>query len=173
MESATNVLREHYRHVLVRAVYGNAYVRVRFKADEVPGIYFNKTQSQLEAWQKNGGTLLTWKNNNKEGAHDAIVVVECPKSIEILYKAIQPTRYVGVIYDPPKWVWTANEEDLRRRAKPMQLQKRLDDLAQISVYVKRLPDFTPASLPVPEESSRPSAAPSSHEDAAHSPRKTC
>src|SRR5229473_1864521 len=104
MEAATNLLLAHFRQVLVRAAYDN-YVRIRFRADDVNGgeVYFNRVPSQKKKWHEKGGALITWRNDNREGPHDAIVFAECPKSFGLILQAIKQTRVLGVIYEPPSW----------------------------------------------------------------------
>jgi hypothetical protein len=147
MESAANLLVKHYRQVLVYAAYDN-YVRIRFRADKLrdPRCYFNKVLSQRRAWEKTGGALITWRNDGKEGAHDAILFVECPKSMERLVAAISPTRSIGVIYDPPSW--RQHEQQIQRRfhERPNKFKKAMSRLAVVQEFVGRLPEFNPYHL---------------------------
>lgn len=142
MEWATNLLLEHFRKVLVRAAYDN-YVRIRFRADDVTGrLYFGKVPSQFRKWEENGGALITWKNNNREGAHDAIVFVECPKSLKSLERASVNTVSLGVIYEPP--TWRLHEQQIIKRH-PHGSRKRsrqLEKLALMRYFVEHLPELT-------------------------------
>lgn len=147
MEWATDVLLEHFHEVLVRAAYDN-YVRIRFRADDVkdPRFYFGKVPSQLAKWRKTGGALLTWRNDNREGKHDAIVLAECPKSLTLLQRFTANTRYVGVIYMPPTW---RNHEQQIIKRHPEGSRKRarlLEKLATMRYFAEHLPELTRPSL---------------------------
>ena len=143
MESAANLLVKHCRQVLVFAAYDN-YVRIRFRADKMrdPRCYFNKVPSQRLAWEKNGGALITWRNDGTEGQHDAILFVECPKSIERLVAAIKPTRLLGVIYEPP--TWRQHEQQIAKRFsdRPNKFKKHMKRLRVMQDFVARLPEFS-------------------------------
>ncbi len=143
MESAANLLVKHCRQVLVFAAYDN-YVRIRFRADKLrdPRCYFNRVPSQRTAWEKNGGALITWRNDGKEGAHDAILFVECPKSIERLVASIAPTRFIGVIYEPPSWRQHEQQIARRFRDRPNKFKKHTKRLRVMQDFVGRLPEFT-------------------------------
>ena len=148
MESAANVLLSHFKHVLVRAAYDN-YVRIRFRADAVRNgrVYFNKVVSQHKSWRETGGALITWKNSNLEGPCDAIVLVECPKSLDALYRAIKNTASVAVIYEPPSW--RQHEQQIAKRHKekhPRKSARQLERLVMIQDFVQRLPEFTKRRL---------------------------
>lgn len=140
MESAANLLVKHCCHVLVRAAYDN-YVRIRFRADDLrdPRCYFNKVPSQHKRWRETGGALITWRNSNLEGPHDAILFVECPKSMEALHAAVQSTGKVGVIYEPPSW--RQHEQQIARRhlEKPGKFKRQMKRLQIVREFVEMLP----------------------------------
>jgi hypothetical protein len=143
MEWAANVLLEQFRMVLIRAAYDN-YVRIRFRADDVKDkrLYFGKVPSQFRKWREKGGALITWKNNNREGEHDAIVFVECPKSLKELERASVNTKSVGVIYAPP--TWRMHEQQIIKRH-PHGSRKRARQLEKLSLmryFVEHLPELT-------------------------------
>ena len=144
MEWASNVLLERFHLVLIRAAYDN-YVRIRFRADDVDEahkLYFGRVPSQFSKWRETGGALLTWRNDNKEGKHDAIVFVECPKSLKALERASVNTRSVGVIYEPP--TWRQHEHQIIRRH-PQESRKRarqLEKLALMRYFIEHLPELT-------------------------------
>ncbi len=147
MEWSANVLLEHFRMVLVRAAYDN-YVRIRFRADDIEDqrLYFGKVPSQFSKWRENGGALLTWRNDNKEDAHDAILFVECPKSLKALERASVNTRLVGVIYEPP--TWRLHEQQIIKRH-PHGTRKRdrqLEKLSLMRYFVEHLPELTRVRL---------------------------
>lgn len=143
MEWATDLLLEHFREVLVRAAYDN-YVRIRFRADDVKDsrFYFGKVPSQFAGWRRTGGALLTWRNDNREGPHDAIVLAECPKSIRLLERFTASTRYVGVIYMPPTW---RNHEQQIIKRHPEGSRKRVRQLKNLEImryFAEHLPELT-------------------------------
>lgn len=143
MEWSANLLLEHFRLVLIRAAYDN-YVRIRFRADDVedPRLYFGKVPSQFAKWRANGGALITWRNSNREGAHDAIIFVECPKSLKEMERASVNTRSVGVVYAPP--TWRLHEQQIIKRH-PHGSRKRarqLEKLALMRYFVEHLPELT-------------------------------
>lgn len=143
-EWATRILLEHFKHVLVRAHYDN-YTRIRFRADDVQPLYFNKVPSQHRLWQERGGALLTWKSSDKEGAHDAIVFAECPKDLRIIERAMKNTAFIGVVYLPP--TWRPHEETIqhRHRYRPRKLaraMRRLDAIKSLEI----LPVLTKKSI---------------------------
>ncbi len=178
MESAANLLVKHFRQVLVRACY-DSHIRIRFRADKLidPRVYFNKVPTQLRKWEKNGGVLITWKNKNQEGPHDAIVFVECPRRLETIVDACKNTRSVGVIYDPPTWRMFEETIQKRHAARPVKIARHMRRLAATLAFVERLPFFTqraltnllrssPAAAPLssssparPEGAARPSGTP--------------
>lgn len=167
MESAANLLVKHYRHVLVRAAYDN-YVRIRFRADDLrdPRCYFNKVPSQHKRWRETGGALITWRNSNLEGPHDAILFVECPKSMEALHAAVQTTRSVGVIYEPPSWRQHEQQLAKRHADKPAKFKRQMKRLQIVREFVEMLPVFSPPRLrSVLAAASRSSGAPASREAA--------
>jgi hypothetical protein len=165
MEQAANLLVKHYRLVLVRAAYDN-YVRIRFRADDLTDArcYFNKVESQHTSWLKNGGALITWKNTNREGPHDAIVFVACPKSLQALSEARVSTKSLGVIYEPTSW--RNHEQQLAKRFKdrhPRKHQRAFERLEYMKLFVSGLPEFTQerlySLLPAPAAQSQSSDAP--------------
>ena len=165
MESATNLLVKHCRHVLVRAAYDN-YVRIRFRADDLrdPRCYFNKVPSQHRFWRKNGGVLITWRNTNLEGPHDAIVFAECPKSIDALHAAIQSTSTIGVIYEPPSWRQHEQQIVKRHFTKPGKFKRQMRRLQIVREFVEMLPEFSRHRLlSVLAASARSSRAPEQRE----------
>ena len=181
MESAANILIHRVRRVLVRAAYDN-HVRIRFRADSLrdPRVFFGKVPSQRKKWQEKGGALISWRNDNREGEHEAIVLVECPKTIEVLYRAIKPTLMVGVVYVPPSWNPHEEQIEWRYRKRPVWKKERaLERLAIVREFVEQLPPFTRerlahllrARLAQPQSSSL--SSPGSPASAAHSPNKTC
>lgn len=144
MESAANLLVKHFKLVLVRAAYDN-YVRIRFRADDLrdPRCYFNKVSSQRKRWHETGGALITWKNNNLEGPHDVILFVECPKSIDAIYRAVQNTATLGVIYEPPSW--RNHEQQIAKRHKdkhPRKFVRQFERLRITQAFVETLPEFS-------------------------------
>lgn len=147
MEREANRLVAQFRHVLVRAVYDN-YVRIRFRADAMrdPRLFFNKVPSQHKRWLERGGALITWRNTNKEGPHDAIILVECPRSVEALFKACAATRTVGVIYEPPSWRHHEATIMKRHGKRPAKLRRHLRRLEVMRSFVSQLPVFTPGRL---------------------------
>lgn len=169
MEWAANQLVRTVRHVLVRAAYDND-IRVRFRADDLddPRCYFNKVASQHKRWRENGGALITWKNNNLEGPCDAILLVECPKSIDAIWRAVKNTRVLGVVYDPP--TWRPFEEQIRKRhagKHPRKCARQIERLEIVRALVERLPVFSrPALSRALAASSRLSCAPEQSEAAA-------
>jgi len=143
MEWAADVLLEHFREVLIWCAYDN-YVRIRFRADDLKDerLYFGRVPSQFSRWRKTGGALITWRNDNKEGAHDAIVFAECPKSLRALEKATVNTRSIGVIYQPPSW---RNHEQQIIKRHPLGSRKRARQLEKLSLmryFVEHLPELT-------------------------------
>lgn len=147
MESAANLLVKHFRQVLVRASYEN-HVRIRFRADDLrdPRCFFNKVSSQRKKWEERGGALITWRDDNREGPHDAILFVECPKSMEHLYRAQLATRTVGVVYEPPTWKPFVDLLHWRHSEHPAKLKRQLERLEIIRAFVEALPPFTPKRL---------------------------
>lgn len=147
MESAANLLVKHYRQVLVFAAYDN-YVRIRFRADKLrdPRCYFNRVPSQRKAWAEQGGALITWRNDGKEGPHDAILFIECPKSMERLVASIAPTRSIGVIYEPPSWRQHEQQIAKRFQDKPNKFKKHMKRLRIVQEFVGRLPEFSRSRL---------------------------
>ncbi len=148
MEWAANVLLERFRQVLIYAAYDN-YVRIRFRADDVDEahkLYFGRVPSQFSKWRATGGALITWRNDCKEGPHDATVFAECPKSLKALEKASRNTQLLGVIYEPPSW--RQHEQQIIRRH-PEGSRKRsrqLEKLALMRYFVEHLPELTRARL---------------------------
>lgn len=168
MEWAANVLVELCGKVLVRAAYEvSDKMRIRFRADrlEDPRCFFNKVPSQRKRWHDRGGALITWRNRNDEGPHAAILFVECPKSMEQIYRATLTTSTVGVIYEPP--TWRPLEETLSKRhdGKPAKLNRQMERLRIVQAYVEALPEFSRQRLVrlllAREEASRSSSAPES------------
>jgi hypothetical protein len=148
MESAANLLLRNFRHVLIRAAYDN-YTRIRFRADDVedPRVYFGKANvpSQIKKWRETGGALITWRNTNLEGPHDAILFVECPKTMSAIRGATRNTAHVGVIYIPPSWRLHDETLAYRHRDRPVKLaraQRRMEEVKALEL----LPELTPASL---------------------------
>ena len=146
-ETAANRLLAHFNHVLVQAHYDNDDAqRIRFRADLVthPRIYFGKVPSQIVQWRKRGGLLISWRRvDAKEGPHDALLFMECPKSIEGIYKAAHLTRHLGVIYLPP--TWRVHEETIIRRHKnahPSKFRRQMKRLEIVRDYVNSLPILT-------------------------------
>lgn len=143
MESSANLLVKHCQRVLVRAAYDN-YVRIRFRADMLkdPRCYFNKVASQRKRWDEGGGALITWRNDNREGAHEAILFAECPKSIDALYRAAQSTAILGVVYEPPTWRQHEQQIVKRHTGKPGKLKRQMERLRIVRVFVETLPELT-------------------------------
>ena len=174
MESAANRLVKHFRQVLIRASYENQ-VRIRFRADDLrdPRCFFNKVPSQRRKWEELGGALITWRDNNLEGPHDAILFVECPKSMEHLYRAQLATRMVGVVYEPPTWKPFVDLLHWRHSDHPAKLRRQLERLEIIRAFVAMLPPFTPLRLKTllraRAASSRSSSSPELRGAAAPSP----
>ncbi len=146
MESAANLLLRHFRHVLIRAAYDN-YTRIRFRADDVEDerVYFAKVESQIKKWRDNGGALITWKNTNQEGPHDAILFVECPKTMWAIHRATRNTAHVGVIYIPPSWRLHDETLAYRHRSRPVKLARAQRRMEQVKA-LELLPEITAASL---------------------------
>ncbi len=147
MEPAANLLVKHFRQVLIRASYEN-HTRIRFRADDLrdPRCFFNKTASQRKKWEERGGALITWRDDNREGPHDAILYVECPKSMEHLYRAQLATRTIGVVYEPPTWAPFDALLHWRHHEHPAKLRRQLERLEIMKGFVAQLPQFTPARL---------------------------
>ena len=143
MESAANLLVKHCRHVVVRAAYDN-YVRIRFRADSMidPRCYFNKVPSQFKKWRETGGALISWRNRVTEGPYDAIVLAECPASMEIMLRLIEQTTTLAVIYEPPSW--KLHEEKIERRfsGRPNKLRKHRMRLHVMRTFMANLPVFS-------------------------------
>lgn len=179
MESAANILVNSVPRVLVRAAYDNN-VRIRFRADALkdPRVFFGKVPSQRKKWQERGGALISWRNDNREGEHEAIVIVECPKSMEVLYRAIKPSKLLGVVYVPPSWTPHENQIEWRFRKKPQWKKERaLERFAIVREFVESLPPFTKARcrhlLRARAAASPQSFSPESPAGAARSLHKTC
>lgn len=147
MEWAADVLLERFRLVLIRAAYDN-YVRVRFRADDVKNgmVYFGRVPSQFSRWREKGGALITWLNNNKEGPHDSILLVECPKTLRMIKNATANTRCVGVVYVPPSWRQHEQQIMKRQQHRPARLKRQLEKLGDVRYMVERLPELTRARL---------------------------
>lgn len=159
MESAANLLVKNFRHVLVRAAYDN-YVRIRFRADAMidPRCYFNKVPSQFKKWRETGGVLVSWKNIANEGPHDALVIAECPASMEIFLKLIQDTGTLAVIYEPPTWRQHEQKVERRFSDRPNKLRKHRMRLRVMRAFLEHLPEFSRHRLrSVQEESAQSSA----------------
>lgn len=146
-ETAANRLLDHFRHVLVQAYYDNNDAqRIRFRADLVthPRVYFGKVPSQIRQWRKTGGLLISWRRvDAKEGPHDALLFMECPKSIEGMYKGAHLTRHLAVIYVPP--TWRVHEDTIigrHKNAHPSKFQRQMKRLEIVRDYVKSLPVLT-------------------------------
>lgn len=170
MEWAANLLVENYRLVLVRAAYDN-YTRIRFRADDVEDsrLYFGRVPSQFRRWRETGGALITWRNDNKEGAHDAILFVECPKSLKEMQRASVNTTALGVVYVPP--TWRAHEEQIVLRHEGRKRERQLEKLTLMRYFVEHLPELTRdrlRRLRARQERSQSSCAPESHEAAVRS-----
>lgn len=167
MEWAANLLVEFYRQVLIRAAYDN-YTRIRFRADDFKGphFYFGRVPSQFAKWRDTGGALLTWRNDNKEGPHDAILFVECPKSLKAMERASVNTRSVGVVYVPP--TWRLHEEQIKFRHTGRRRDRQLEKLTLMRYFVEHLPELTRRRLRVLAERSRSSSFPESPAGAAPS-----
>lgn len=148
MESAANLLCKHFRHVLVRAAYDTSNDRrIRFRADKLhdPRVFFSKVPSQFVHWQKKGGVLISWRSQKVNLPHEAIVFVECPKSMYGLKWHAEAASVVGVIYQPP--TWRPLEERIAWRFKdPRRYANRMRHLEIVRDYVEHLPWFTRSSL---------------------------
>jgi len=132
-ESAVNLLLKYHRLVLVQAHYDN-YVRVRFRPDRVRDerVYFGKVPSQIKKWRERGGCLVSWRRvDAKEGAHDALVFAECPKSLEQVYAAAALTRSLAVIYMPTSW--RQHEATIAKRHKDAHPSKYVRQIKRLTI----------------------------------------
>lgn len=109
LEPTIDLLARYFRHVVVNSNF-NLNTTVRLRADllkEAEGVFFSKTESQVELWQARGGVLhmmlkRSW-DDPTAGPHDAILFVECPRSVELLDDACQETRSLAVVCLPKNW----------------------------------------------------------------------
>lgn len=118
MESATARLAAEHDHVAVLSVYNNdARSRIRFRPELLKdvGIYYvhqHGSQQQKREWEDGDGVAVFYTPMRGEDAADAIVVCECPPSVNELYRLSERCGKEMVIYRPPLWDshWVAHEE---------------------------------------------------------------
>lgn len=144
-EAAANLLLGTFRNVLVQAHYDNS-VRIRFRADLVTNgnVFFGKVPSQVRQWRSQGGLLISWRRvDAKEGPHDALLFMECPKSIEGIYRSASLTRHLAVIYSPPSW--RLHEDTILNRHKHAHRSKFARQMKRLEIvrdYLETLPELT-------------------------------
>lgn len=144
-ESAANLLVQFFPRVLIQAHYDN-YTRVRFRPDALRDerVFFGKVPSQIKRWHERGGCLVSWRRvDAMEGAHDAIVFAECPKSMDALYVATRLTSCLCVVWEPP--TWRLHEETIAKRhreAHPSRYARQVRKLAIIRGVIEAAPTLT-------------------------------
>lgn len=122
-EQALQALALIYPHVVLRRVYQNKpFIPLRMRL--VKGItwyfyspaYPDLARAQLAAWHADRGILVnTHQTANKQqpiGAHDALMLAECPTSLYRIEAEARDTRHCTVIYQPPSW--RHHEESITR-----------------------------------------------------------
>lgn len=174
-ESAATLLAQTFRHVLVQMHHDN-HTRIRFRADLVRDerVFFGKVASQIVRWREQGGVLISWRRvDGKEGAHDALLFAESPKSLEDIYKRSLLTRSLVVVYTPP--TWRPHEETIAARTQEQHPSRGVRRLKNFRILTDTLADKPILSRPylsrllrAPQASSRPLFAPGSREAGARS-----
>lgn len=148
MEPTVNLLAKHFRQVVVDAAY-YAIPRVRFRADMLNAdhIYFDKTKSQVSAWQSTGGVLMRFERKTVTGPYDAVFYSECPRSIEFLDRYSQDARWMAVIYSPPTWRGHFDGVEVRMKDKPERKKRAsMDAIERVRQLLESSPPFTSDSL---------------------------
>ena len=146
-EETINLLALHYRRVLCNCKFSIAKERRRLLADKLrPSPYFDKTESQINLWQNNGGILIAWDMNweRRYGPHEVMYFAECPSNVDRLDVQTQNTSTLAVIYTPPDWGPHRRiiKERYTEKAdwKKLRAQDRLERMIQL---VEAAPKFTP------------------------------
>lgn len=166
MEQAGNLLAKHFRQVLVDAAY---YCRpaIRIQADKLTAsrVYFDRTDSQVTLWQDSGGILIQWDRKRAKGEYEAMLFAECPRSIELLDRYAEGSRWIVVVYAPPSWRMHFDTLKMRTAEKRAEKQRRmLTALERVQQFVEASPQFTATSLAHlllshPGQIARPSSVP--------------
>lgn len=141
MEPAVDVLCEHFRQVLVISSFYNL-TRIRLKADllKEKRVWFQGTKRQVELWHERGGVFMAWNFDLREGEHDAAFIVECPRSIEILDRMLEKTRFMAGVYIPPSWrLHQQVMENRLPRRHPVTCQRIRDKLARVIEFTETRP----------------------------------
>src|ERR1700681_3623437 len=104
MAPGAHPIGKHVRQVVVDAAY-YAIPKIRLRPDMLNAdhIYFDRTKSQVTAWQSTGGVLIRWDRKTVCGPFDALFYAECPRAIELLDRYAQEARWIVVVYQPPTW----------------------------------------------------------------------
>lgn len=102
MEAAVGFLREHYKHVLVRAIYATQ-LPIRFRPKKLDGVYLGlqADTGEISRWLAKGGVLVNYRLHNPP--HDVHLLCECPFSLAALRLITCNTAEFAVIYKPPSW----------------------------------------------------------------------
>ena len=147
MERAVNELTKAFRLVVVDGCCLNV-PPIRFRADLVrANVYFSKVASQVTLWQNNGGVIVRWSRKHEVGDYDAILYVECPRSIEQLDRHARGAQHVCVVYEPPTWR-VHFETAARRYARRPESKRRtiMDGIERMRQFLNYSDRFTPACL---------------------------
>jgi hypothetical protein len=128
MEQSVDLLAKNFRQVVVDAShYCIPAIRIRADMLNADRIYFDRTQSQITAWQSTGGILIRWNRKTVCGPYDAIFYQECPRSIELLDRYSQECRWISVIFSPPTWRGHFEGVAVRNAGKPEKKKRELND----------------------------------------------
>lgn len=126
-------------------------------------VFFARVPSQIKTWHEKGGCIVSWNRQIDVGPHDAMILVQAPRMVRLLYRDLQQTRHLAII--ARRYRWEPFIEKIRKRKigkHPAEMKHALEEIHMMRRFVEDLPVFTPSCLPlIPPflESSQSSCAP--------------
>jgi hypothetical protein len=147
-EPTVNLLAKHLRQVVVDAAYWcKPAIRLRPDVLNADHIYFDRTKSQVIAWQSTGGVLIRWDRKTVCGPFDAVFYAECPRAIELLDRYSQDARWINVVYQPPTWKQHLDTLAKRTADKPDRKKREMADaLERMKQLLESSEPFTSDAL---------------------------
>ena len=145
-EKSINMLAKHFGKVLVYNHFTISKERRRVIADKLrPRPYFGRVETQIGLWHKNGGILISSRNqwDRTVGENDAIYFAECPRSIEMMDTIALETNYLCVVYQPLSWEPHFRMVERICREKPIrELHRARNRMCRMIELLESRPKFT-------------------------------
>lgn len=142
------MLATHFRMVYGRCCHWNR-TKIRIRANLIipHKIWFGKTPKQWAKWKTEGGIMMSSASYEPVVDHDAILFVECPRSVDLFDRACQHTRSVAVVYYPPTWRLHHETVAFRFAKKDARLRRAAEDrLERMIALIEAAPMATSAAL---------------------------